>query len=202
MHQKIKSSLGLLITAFLFSGLLQANTLQADAPDKQPSKLAARQQQLSVALEGAEKASWIAEGNGAHILYVFFDPNCPYCHKLYERLRSRVGQNELQVRWIPVGILFTTSLGKAAALLEAQDPLLAFRQNEEKFTHTEHGAASETFASAATEKKLKQNSQLLQQIGGQSVPTILYREASGLIKVRQGAPSQKKLDAFLAQVAS
>lgn len=199
MHQNIKSSLGLLIAALMLSGVPQANAVAADT-DKQTSALKVRQQ-LSAAFMAAEKVSWIAEGRGTRIMYIFFDPNCPYCKKLYEELRPRVGHNGLQVRWIPVGILLPTSFGKAAAILEAKDPLLALRQNEEGFsTATGFGAANETFASAKTTTALKQNADLLKQAGGQSVPTLLYRDKTGQIKTRQGAPSPKILDALLAQV--
>ena len=201
MFQRTQPSRALLIAVLLACGVLQANAIQTDVNAKQSVTFKARQQSLNATLHAVEKASWIAEGNGAHVVYIFFDPNCPYCHKLYEELRTRVGQNELQVRWIPVGILLPTSLGKAAAILDAKDPLLALRQNEEKFSATDgFGAVGEAFASPEAAKHLEQNSELLKQVGGQSVPTLLFRDFTGQINVRQGAPSQQKLDALLAQV--
>jgi thiol:disulfide interchange protein DsbG len=195
MHKVIQRSLSVLIPVLILSGAPQA---QAATQAKQSATLDARQQKLAETFKEFDTANWIAEGKGARVLYIFFDPNCPYCHKLYEELRTRVGKNDLELRWIPVGILMTTSFGKAAAILEAKDPLAAFRQNEEKFSAG--GAAQETFAGAATEKRLNQNSKLLTQIGGQSVPTLVYRDATGHIKVALGGPVPNKLDAFLAQV--
>jgi thiol:disulfide interchange protein DsbG len=195
MHKVIQRSLSVLIPALILSGAPQA---QAATQATQSAVQDARQQKLAETFKEFDTASWVAEGKGSRVLYIFFDPNCPYCHKLYESLRTRVGKNDLELRWIPVGILMTTSFGKAAAILEAKDPLAAFRQNEEKFSAG--GAAQETFASAATEKRLNQNSKLLTQIGGQSVPTLVFRDAAGHIKVAQGGPTPNKLDAFLAQV--
>ena len=72
---------------------------------------------------------------------------------------------------------------------------------DEKFSATDgFGAVSEAFASPEAAKHLEQNSELLKQVGGQSVPTLLFRDFTGQINVRQGAPSQQKLDALLAQV--
>lgn len=195
MYKVIQRSLSVLIPALILSGAPQA---QAATQAKPSAAQDARQQKLAETFNAIEKASWVAEGKGTRILYIFFDPNCPYCHKLYESLRTHVGKNDLELRWIPVGILMTTSFGKAAAILEAKDPVAAFRQNEEKFSAG--GAAQETFASAESEKRLKQNEKLLTQIGGISVPTLVFRNAAGLIQVSQGGPSKNKVDAFLAQV--
>ena len=34
-------------------------------------------------IKQAEQAKWIAEGQGKRVVYVIFDPNCPYCHKVF-----------------------------------------------------------------------------------------------------------------------
>ncbi|MDD4888145.1 MAG: hypothetical protein PHO64_14725, partial [Thiomonas sp.] len=72
------------------------------------------------------EAHWVQEGAGPRIVYIFFDPNCPYSHKLYLATRAEVGKAGLQLRWIPVGQLEASSPGKAAAILSAPDPLAAF----------------------------------------------------------------------------
>ena len=84
-------------------------------------------------LDHIQQASYVAEGQGTRLLYIFFDPNCPYCHTLYRNLRPWVGKGGLQVRWIPVGILTSTSEAKAAAILQAPNPLAALRKNEEDY---------------------------------------------------------------------
>jgi len=45
-------------------------------------------------------AHWLQEGHGKRLLYIFIDPNCPYCHRLYTELQSRIGPEDLKVRWI------------------------------------------------------------------------------------------------------
>jgi hypothetical protein len=81
---------------------------------------AAHQLALEQVLHATKGATWIAEGNGPRLVYIFFDPNCPFCHKLYQEARPWVGRDGLQLRWIPVGILMPSSAGKAAAILEAK----------------------------------------------------------------------------------
>ena len=74
-----------------------------------------------------EKSHWIADGReGApRTVYVFTDPNCPYCNKLWADARPWVDAGKLQLRHVMVGILTPTSAGKAAALLGAKDPAAA-----------------------------------------------------------------------------
>lgn len=201
MHKILQRSLAIFGAALFLTVAMPASATSAETQAKQSATPNAKQQQLAATFNALEKASWVAEGKGPRIVYIFFDPNCPYCHRLYEALRTRIGKNDLEFRWVPVGILMTTSFGKAAAILEAKDPLAAFRVNEEKYVQGGgFGGAAETIPGAETEKRLKQNSKLLTQAGGQSVPTIVFRDASGLIKVSQGAPSGKRLDALLARV--
>ena len=51
------------------------------ASDKQKSR-------IETALAAAPKATWIAQGQGRHVVYVIFDPNCGYCQLLYKSLQT------------------------------------------------------------------------------------------------------------------
>ena len=75
--------------------------------------------QAAKLLKEIGSAYWIQEGAGPRIVYIFFDPNCPFSHKLYLATRAEVGKGGLQLRWIPVGQLEASSPGKAAAILAA-----------------------------------------------------------------------------------
>jgi thiol:disulfide interchange protein DsbG len=153
-------------------------------------------------LKDIDQATWVAEGKGDRIVYIFFDPNCPYCHQLYVNTRKWVGKDGLQFRWIPVGVLMTTSAGKAAAILEAKDPVKAFHLNEDKYSRESgFGAIDESLLpSAATEKKLKANQALLERTGLDAVPSMLFRDKAGQARFIQGAPPPKALQQILAMV--
>jgi len=148
-------------------------------------------------LADIRQASWIRDGQSKHVLYVFFDPNCPYCHKVYEGLRKQVELGEVELRWIPVGILMTTSLGKAASMLEAKDPTAALHLNEQRFTTeggTFGGIDEEPVPRADTLKKLEANLALLRRTGQDAVPSLLFRTRDGKSHFVRGAPPPAMLE--------
>ncbi len=149
------------------------------------------QQLAGTILADIGQATWVAEGKGPHVVYVFFDPNCPYCHKLFEDARPWVKQGKLQLRWIPVGILVATSHGKAAAILGAKDPLKAFYQNEEHYSRG--GGIEEDIATPEIEKKLHANEQLLARTQLGAVPLMLYHTDTGAAMLVQGSPPKARL---------
>jgi|YelNatPaOPRAMG01_1025707.scaffolds.fasta_scaffold55018_3 thiol:disulfide interchange protein DsbG len=128
------------------------------------------------------QARWLQEGSGPRIVYVFFDPNCPYSHKLYLATRAEVGRHGLQLRWIPVGQLHASSPGKAAAILSATDPLAAFHKNEDDWDFGESpggGIRPLAHPSEPVKQELRRNAALLHHAGLQTFPVMLYRTADG-----------------------
>ncbi|MFD2884434.1 thiol:disulfide interchange protein DsbG [Pseudomonas lini] len=71
-----------------------------------------------------EASNWIGDGNkdAPRIVYLFSDPNCPYCNMFWEQARPWVKAGKVQLRHIMVGIIREDSPGKSAALLAAKDP--------------------------------------------------------------------------------
>ncbi len=76
---------------------------------------------------------YIAEGKQGPVVYLFLDPNCPYCHKLYDQLQEKVAKGKLRLRVVVVGFLSPSSHAKAAAILSAADPRAALAKNESGF---------------------------------------------------------------------
>ncbi|MGD8926214.1 MAG: thioredoxin fold domain-containing protein, partial [Thioalkalispiraceae bacterium] len=126
------------------------------------------------------------------------DPNCPYCHRLFVNTRSLVKQGKLELRWIPVGILMTTSKGKAVAILQADDPLAAFYKNEEYYD--KGGAIEEDLASPEIEKKLNANESLLARTHFGAVPVMLFRDRDGIARLVTGSPPKARLMNLLGNV--
>lgn len=180
----------------LLVALLLLGPLLATAP-AQASDTAA------MLLGKMDQATWFAEGKGSRIIYVFFDPNCPYCHKLYEELRPHVKAGGLEVRWVPVGILFQTSLGKAAAILEAKSPLKAFYKNEADWNRGNSpfgGIKPLSKPSPTTVAKLKANAALMNEAGIDGTPATVFRGDNGKAYFFVGAPDPKQLAAILKHV--
>jgi len=64
------------------------------------------------------------------IVYLFSDPNCPYCNMFWEQARPWVKAGKVQLRHIMVGIIREDSPGKSAALFAAKDPQKALEEHE------------------------------------------------------------------------
>jgi thiol:disulfide interchange protein DsbG len=153
-------------------------------------------------LERAAAAHWIAQGEGQRVVYVIFDPNCPYCHVVYQESQAHL--KGFQFRWIPVGVLTPSSPGKAAALLAAKDPLAALRQNEDHFVRARGklgGIAPLQTISAATAGELQDNLMLLQATGMRVVPKLLYLRRNGEVRLIEGALNAADFSSMLQDVA-
>lgn len=149
------------------------------------------------------KATFIAEGKGSRVIYIFFDPNCPFCHRLYGMLRPFVGKDDLQFRWVPLGMLTASSLPKAAAILQSPDPLLAFHKNEDDYDFAANGQPGGGIEPAATigtkaRSALAANLAIYNSQKLFGVPVVLWRKADGAAEMIVGAPDQGRLDALLA----
>ena len=151
------------------------------------------------------KATFIAEGKGSRVIYIFFDPNCPFCHRLYGMLRPFVGKDDLQFRWVPLGMLTASSLPKAAAILQSPDPLLAFRKNEDDYDFAANGQPGGGIEPARTigakaRSALTANLAIYNSQKLFGVPVVLWRKPDGTAAMFVGVPDQARLDALLASV--
>ena len=152
-------------------------------------------------LAALPQATWIADGQGRRIVYVFFDPNCPSCQLLYQNLRTFIRSHDLQLRWIPVAIVNATSLGKAAAIVQAPDPRAALQRNEEHYHGESYsGGIDEDIPSGATEKKLRANERLLNRLDIPVVPSMLFADKDSRAVLIQGALSPVALRKVLDRV--
>ena len=187
--------LATLVTAFL---LITAGNLTAAAEN--PSRAEARQKAAAAMLADIQQATWIRDGKSAHVIYVFFDPNCPYCHKVYEMLRPQVQRGEVELRWVVTGKLMTNSAGKAAAMLEAKDPTEALHRNERGFSQETGGFGGieeEPAPREETVRRLNANLALLNRSGFDAVPALLFRTKDGKADIIRGAPPAVFLEKLL-----
>lgn len=151
-----------------------------------------------------EKIHWIADGrvNALTTVYVFTDPNCPYCNKLWADTRPWVDAGKLQLRHVMVGILTPTSAGKAAALLGARDPAVALDVHERGHVVSnaktlatgrpkplgDEGVKPLAVIPTAIAPQLDANARLMDSYGLRSTPALAWKDARGAIQMRQGPP--------------
>lgn len=144
-----------------------------------------------------EKSTWIADGSksAARVVYVFTDPNCPYCNKFWNDARPWIKTGKVQLRHVIVAILTDTSAGKAAALLTARDPQAALTEHERD--RADGGVKPLAQISATVRARLDANQKLMEQLGSSATPTIFYKDADGKLQKREGAPSAEMLTEIL-----
>lgn len=146
-----------------------------------------------------ESAAWIADGKDSapRKVYLFSDPNCPYCNMFWEQARPWVESGKVQLRHIMVGIIREDSPGKSAALLAAKDPAKALHDHEKA------GKASTLKAldkvPEAVQQKLAANMALMEEMGLQATPAIFYQDEQGNLQSQQGAPRPELLGKILGK---
>lgn len=146
-----------------------------------------------------EKTAWIQDGktDAPRIVYLFSDPNCPYCNMFWQQARPWVESGKVQLRHIMVGIIRPDSPGKSAALLSAKDPAKALQDHESA------GKASTLKAldtiPEATQKQLAANQALMEEMGLGATPAIFYQDEHGQLQSQQGAPRPEILGKILGK---
>lgn len=128
-------------------------------------------------------------GHSGPLMVVFMDPNCIFCHLLWEALQQPVAEGKVRVKVVPVGFLKPSSPAKAATILAAKNPAEAWANNEKGFDlHTEEGSTKPlSHIPAVDEAAVKANTQLLHQTGETATPALLY-----CIKTPKGLVMQMK----------
>lgn len=125
--------------------------------------------------DAAAKGSGFTVGNmmAARQIYVFFDPQCPHCGHLWNAAKPLM--NQVRMVWLPVGFIAPRSTTQGAALLAATDPVAAMSAHEQSLLAQQGGMTPPDNLPAELTDKVKANTKLWQQIGGESVPTIVFK---------------------------
>ena len=121
-----------------------------------------------------------SKGEDGTEAYVFFDPNCGYCKKLYERLNELELSRE--VRWLPVAYLHKSSAEKVQGGIDSgnlDDVMLGT------------GSGSK-IVSEEVQRILLKNEALMKELGIQAAPSIVYLDGSE-IKKHVGLPSDAEI---------
>src|SRR5471030_1800824 len=144
-----------------------------------------------------EHSNWIQDGdkNAPRIVYLFSDPNCPYCNMFWEQARPWVKAGKVQLRHIMVGIIREDSPGKSAALFAAKDPQKALEEHEAVGKGSKLQALKEV--PPAIQAKLAANMKLMEDLELSATPAIFYMDDKGELQQQQGAPSPDKLLSIL-----
>lgn len=139
-----------------------------------------------------ESSTWIQDGktDAPRIVYVFSDPNCPYCHKFWQSARPWVESGKVQLRHIQVGVIREESRAQVATLLMSKNPEAVFQtmntnKGKERLKPVEKIPAD-------IAEKIDFNQSLMGKYGFFSTPSMAWRNAKGEFKSAQGMPSDLK----------
>lgn len=135
-------------------------------------------------------------------LIVLFDPNCPPCAQLWQRLyRIDSRYKTLPSLWVPVAYMRDDSVGKAAYLLTT-GTREALTQNFDGFDFKARvGRAPVINVTPSIHVAIERNKEWWQKIIP-ATPLILFREADGRAFYHAGTPSSvEAFDALLNRLA-
>ncbi|MDD2223462.1 MAG: thiol:disulfide interchange protein DsbG [Pseudomonas sp.] len=136
-------------------------------------------------------SAWIADGSdqAEKVVYVFTDPNCPYCKRLWKDARPWVDAGKLQLRHVMVGTLGESSQKKAAYMLAAKDPKTVLLGNESGKTPAQEAKTVQT----EQRQQLETNQQLMAKLGASGTPSILYLDERDMLQMHPGSPQGEQL---------
>lgn len=134
-------------------------------------------------MAGVEDSNWVALGNeNAPVIYAFIDPQCPHCKAFTQDIRKDyLDAGLLQLRMIPVGYSPETK-AQAAVLLAASNPA------ELWFRHIQNDATALPVSGDTNKQAVELNLALMQDWKLDATPIIVYRSASGEVKIVRGRP--------------
>ncbi|WP_036135685.1 thiol:disulfide interchange protein DsbG [Luteimonas mephitis] len=144
-----------------------------------------------------DKAEWIQDGkpDAPHVVYLFSDPNCPFCNQLWHAARPWVDSGKVQLRHIMVGVIKEDSANKVATILAADDPSAALRQNESNYKSG--GVQPAATVPAKIRETLDANQMLMMELGFGGTPGIVFRDADGTVERRNGLPRGDDLNVVM-----
>lgn len=139
-----------------------------------------------------EGSTWIQDGksDAPRIVYVFSDPNCPYCHKFWQEARPWVESGKVQLRHIQVGVIRDESRAQVATLLMSKNPTAVF--NDININRGKNRLKPAENIPLEIAEKIDFNQSLMGKYGFFSTPSIAWRDSTGNFRSAQGMPSDLK----------
>jgi thiol:disulfide interchange protein DsbG len=156
------------------------------------------------AWDTVQTTHWVADGSAKapREIYVFTDPNCPYCNKLWADARPWVEAGKVQLRHILVGVIRPDSAGKAAAVLTSKDPAAALAAHSKLHgsgrVQPVDGKGLQPMKNipANIRTQLANNQHAMNQLGLSATPALVWKDAQGQVHTLTGAPEGKLTEVF------
>lgn len=126
----------------------------------------------------------------AKTVYVFFDPNCIFCHFAWKATAGYAAAGTVQFKWVPLAFQSPTSAGKAYTLMQAKDPAALMAQGQATFSNQSGGLAVNAATTVPPEftKQLVKNESVMNALGSKGTPLFVYADESGKWRTASGLP--------------
>jgi|SRR5581483_9023066 len=149
-------------------------------------------------MQRLDRAHWISAGAKSpdRVVYVFSDPNCPYCNDLWKALRTARAP-DVQLRYLLVAVISADSRGKDAAILESADPAATLERNELNFD--KGGVAPKSKWQPATAEAISANEALMAALHIYGTPGLVYANGQNQVRVFAGMPDPEQLRAIVGK---
>jgi thiol:disulfide interchange protein DsbG len=157
-------------------------------PDATQASQASRVPASAIYDTVAAKATGFTIGNmmATRVVYVMFDPQCPHCGRLWQTVKPLLGQ--IRMVWAPVRFAGEQSGRQGAVLLASKDPLADMDAHERSLEAKQGGLIPPSDISSELVAKVTANTSLMQEIGADSVPFLVYKNpATGQSASFEGA---------------
>lgn len=144
---------------------------EAAAPAEKPAPAISPRQVFETASRGS--GFTVGQASSARQALVFFDPQCPHCAALWKAsqpLLDRIG-----MIWIPIAFVSPKSAPQGALLLATSDPQAGMDLHESRMSAGQGGLEIQGTPAADLVARIKANTELLQSLGADSVPHLIYR---------------------------
>ncbi|WP_437560431.1 thioredoxin fold domain-containing protein [Acidithiobacillus sulfuriphilus] len=193
MHNIVKQTkVFSMLVSILWAGTAMATTALPPLP---------KMSQNSYWRDIGQRLTYIQEGHKGPVIYDFFDPNCPYCHSMYDEEQALIRAGRLTVRYVPVAYLMPSSTPEAAAILQSPHRVAALQHFEAlagksfaaPMTASGPVGLPRAKASPHTIQALKTNMAVLQTTHSMGVPAILYERKNGSTGLIPGMLSHGEL---------
>ena len=146
--------------------------------------------------DAVQSTRWVADGSAKapRVVYMFTDPNCPYCNKLWADARPWVEAGKVQLRHVLVGVIRADSAGKAAAVLTSKDPAAALAAHSKLHGSGRiqpvdgRGLQPLKDIPASIRTQLASNQHAMVQLGLSATPALVWKDAQGQVHTLTGAP--------------
>jgi thiol:disulfide interchange protein DsbG len=119
-------------------------------------------------------------------VYVLFDPQCPHCGHLWQA--SVPLHSKVKFVWVPIAFNTGKSLSQAVALLSSTNPVDAMTAHEQSLLAGTGGMDASSSLPPELEQAVKNNTQLLNSLGVDSVPFLVAKNRkTGAVVSNTGA---------------